>query len=55
MAELGTSEPEGATRERAKGNAKVLAAGEEFWTSYDLGALSAEEAKPVVEKVSRPS
>jgi hypothetical protein len=55
MAELGTSEPEGATRERAKGNANVLAAGEEFWASYDLGALSAEEAKPVVEKVSRPS
>ena len=51
MAEVGTSEPDGAILERAKGNALYLQPGESFHTSFDVGALPAAEAKQVVAHV----
>lgn len=47
MAEVGTSEPDGAILEREKGNALHLGPGDSFYTSFDVGALSAAEAKHV--------
>jgi hypothetical protein len=52
MAELGTCEPEGYTREKEKGNLKVLAPGETFSASFDCGVISAAEAQEVERKVN---
>lgn len=51
IAEVGTSEPEGYTREKEKGNIKVLGPGERFRASFDVGVLAPAEAKAVEEKV----
>ncbi len=51
MAEIGTSEPDGAILERQKGNALILGPGESFHTSFDVGSLPAAEAKQVVAHV----
>lgn len=51
IAEVGTCEPEGYTREKEKGNVKVLAGGEQFSASFDAGALSPAEATDVEDKV----
>lgn len=56
MAEVGTSEPDGAILEREKGNAKILQPGESFHASFDVGTLPAAEAQQVeahVEKLRR--
>jgi len=51
MAEVGTSEPDGAILERKKGNALYLEPGDSFHTSFDVGALPAAEVKSVVAHV----
>ncbi|MHA1158623.1 MAG: DUF4432 family protein, partial [Alphaproteobacteria bacterium] len=48
----GTAEPEGKTRERAKGNIMVLGARETYACSYDLGALDAAGAERLAQKLS---
>ncbi|HSV86188.1 MAG TPA: DUF4432 family protein [Levilinea sp.] len=46
-----TAEPEGYLAEKAKGNVKVLPPHGVFFAEYDLGALSAEEANAIEEKM----
>ena len=53
IAEVGTSEPEGATRERAKGNARTLAPGESWSAGFDVGLLLPDEARTVEDQVER--
>jgi hypothetical protein len=45
LAEVGTSEPEGYTREKEKGNAMVLGPGERYHASFDAGVLAADDAR----------
>lgn len=53
IAEVGTCEPEGYTREKEKGNIKTLAGGEVFEAAYDVGLLMPAEAKTVEEKIKQ--
>lgn len=53
IAEVGTSEPEGVTRERAKGNANFLAPGESWRMGFDAGLLTPDEAQRVAERVAQ--
>jgi hypothetical protein len=46
-----TAEPEGYAAEKAKGNLMVLPPHGTFFCEYDLGALSADEAKALEEKI----
>ncbi len=45
MAEVGTTEPEGYTREKEKGNARILQPGEQYSCSFDAGVVGVEEAR----------
>ncbi len=45
LVEAGTCEPEGYTAEKAKGNVRFLAPGEQFCAEFEIGALSPEEAQ----------
>jgi hypothetical protein len=46
-----TAEPEGYTAEKAKGNIRVLPAGGVFTCAYEMGALTAEEAQTMEQKI----
>lgn len=46
-----TAEPEGYSAEKAKGNIRVLAAGDVFTCAYEMGALTAEEAQVMEAKI----
>ena len=48
-----TAEPEGYSAEKAKGNIKVLPAGDEFHFELEVGALPPAEAKPMAEKIAQ--
>ena len=48
-----TAEPEGYSAEKAKGNLQVLPAGGVFHCTYEMGALSAEEAQAVQTKIAQ--
>jgi hypothetical protein len=48
-----TAEPEGYSAEKAKGNLKVLPPHGTFFFEYDLGALTADEARAVESKIGR--
>lgn len=52
LAEVGTSEPEGYTREKEKGNATVLGPGERFHASFDVGVLGPDEARGIEEQIA---
>ncbi len=52
MAEVGTCEMEGYTAEKAKGNIAVLAPGERFGCSYDVGLLAPEQAAAIEQRVA---
>lgn len=47
-----TAEPEGYSAEKAKGNVKVLPAGEVFTCAYEMGVLTAEEAQAMESKIN---
>ncbi len=53
LAEVGTSEPEGYSAEKAKGNAHILGAGEHFYCHYEVGALEAAEAGRVRDEITQ--
>lgn len=50
-----TAEPEGYAAEKAKGNIQVLPGGSIFHCEYEVGALTAEEAKAVEAKINQIS
>ena len=50
--EPATAEVEGYTVEKAKGNVRVLAAGETFQAEYQMGLLNAEQAAAACEQVN---
>jgi hypothetical protein len=50
--EPATAEVEGYSAEKAKGNVRVLAAGETFRAEYQMGLLTAEQAETEREKIS---
>lgn len=47
LVEAGTSEPEGYSAEKSKGNAYLLGAGETFYCQMEMGALCAAEAADI--------
>lgn len=47
-----TAEPEGYLAEKAKGNIKILPPHGVFFAEYDLGALSAQEAAAIEERIN---
>jgi hypothetical protein len=53
LVEAGTCEPEGYQAEKAKGNIQLLAPGEQFFCSLDIGVLSLREARRVQDQISR--
>jgi hypothetical protein len=53
MVEAGTSEPEGYSAEKSKGNARVLRPGETFHCVLEIGALSPEEAAQLQRKIKQ--
>lgn len=46
-----TAEPDGYTKEKEKGNLKLLEPGERFETTFELGALDGEEAQQYSDKI----
>jgi hypothetical protein len=52
LVEAGTAEPEGYLAEKAKGNVKVLEAGEQFTCEFKIGALSVKQAAIIEDKIS---
>ena len=48
-----TSEPEGYIAEKAKGNVRVLPARAQWQADFEIGALTAAEARQMEEKISR--
>jgi hypothetical protein len=53
IVEAGTCEPEGFLAEKAKGNVKVLAPGEQFRADFRIGALSEAEAEEKAATIAR--
>jgi hypothetical protein len=53
LVEAGTSEPEGYSAEKAKGNALVLGGGETFHCQLEMGALSAVQAVEIEEQIDQ--
>lgn len=52
LVEAGTCEPEGYQAEKAKGNVMILAPGEQFHCSLDIGVLSPDEAQRLANQIS---
>lgn len=52
LVEAGTCEPEGYTAEKAKGNVRSLAPGEQFSAEIEIGALSPAEAQQMERQIA---
>jgi hypothetical protein len=53
LVEAGTSEPEGYSAEKSKGNAHLLGAGEKFYCQLEMGALSAAESADIEGRIGK--
>lgn len=53
IAEVGTCEPEGYHAEKAKGNVRILAAGEAFKAEFEVGIIEAEKARQIEEHIKK--